>query len=123
MTVRGRQALVTAFDRLFEHALHKLGIQCTPEEKERVKQDFYKRFDNVLELADQVDFPEIPEPVMQRLEEALDDVSPAHVAGYIAAGPLAIQVQNVLRQIAMRHAQERMLEQLMEQADDRYGGN
>jgi len=119
----GREALVSAFDRLFDKAATKLRIECSAEEKDQAKEQFLKRFAQALKLADSVDFPEIPEPVMAQMEAAIDELTPASVAGYVAAGPLAMQVQAVMRQIALRAMQDRMLENLMEQADNSYGGN
>jgi hypothetical protein len=57
------------------------------------------------------------------MESAIDDLSPAHIAGYLAVGPLAVHLHKVMRSIAAKAAEQRLLEQLITQADDRYGGN
>lgn len=60
---------------------------------------------------------------MQAMEEAIDHLSPAQVVGYLAAIPLAHQTQEMLRTVAYRAAEQRLLEHLINQADDTYGGN
>ena len=50
-------------------------------------------------------------------------LSPAQLAGVIASVPLAQQTQEMLRAIAFRQAEQRLLEHFALQADDRYGGN
>jgi hypothetical protein len=57
------------------------------------------------------------------MEDAIDNLSAAQVVGYLAAIPLAHQAQEMLRAIAYRAAEQRLLEHLVSQADDRYGGN
>jgi hypothetical protein len=57
------------------------------------------------------------------MEDAIAQLSPAELAGVIASVPLAQQTQEMLRAIAFREAEQRLLEHLAQQADTRYGGN
>lgn len=119
----GKEAVLLAFDRLFDKAAAKLRIDCTDGEKEEAKRQFAQRFSAALEVAGEVTVPEIPEEVMQGMENAIDHLSPAQVVGYLAAIPLAHQTQEMLRAIAYHAAEQRLLEHLIDQADDTYGGN
>jgi hypothetical protein len=119
----GREALLEAFDRLFLRAAAKLHVECTENEMEQAKQDFAERFSTVLDLAGQVSLLGIPEEVMRSMESAIDRLPPAELAGHIAAIPLVQQTQAMLRQLAHRAAERRLIEHLVSQADDSYGGN
>ena len=119
----GKEAVLRAFDRLFDKAAAKLRIECDAESKQDAKKLFTERFSSVLDVAAEVTMPEIPEPVMRGMEDAIDGLSPAQVVGYLAAIPLAHQTQQMLRAIAYRTAEQRYLEHLISQTDDRYGGN
>ena len=119
---RGRKALLTAFDRLFQRAAHKLNFSCTPEEPDEAKQRFVERYDEVLRVIDQGELA-LAESAVSRMEAAIDELSPAAVAGHLATGPLVLHLQETMRQIALRAAEQRLLEQLAGRADDRYGGN
>jgi hypothetical protein len=119
----GKEAMLRAFDRLFDRAAAKLRIDCNHDEKEEAKRAFAERFTAALEVAGTVTVPDIPEDVMRSMEDAIDHLSAAQVVGYLAAIPLAHQTQEMLRTIAYRAAEQRLLEHLIEQADDRYGGN
>jgi len=55
--------------------------------------------------------------------EAIDELSPAAVAGHLATGPLVLHLQEIMQRIALRAAEQRVLERLVSQADERYGGN
>ena len=50
-------------------------------------------------------------------------LSAAELAGVIAFIPLVQQTQEMLRALAFRQAEQRLLEHLTRQADTRYGGN
>lgn len=115
--------MLSAFDRLFDKAATKLGLACDEQDKEDAKQTFAARFSAALDAVGQVPMKEIPDAVMQAMEEALERLSPAQVVGHLAAIPLAHQAHEMLRVIAQRSAQQRLLEQLITQADDTYGGN
>jgi hypothetical protein len=57
------------------------------------------------------------------MEAAIDELPPAYVAAHLATGPLALHVQEFMRSLAVRAAEERLLEHLADRADDSYGGN
>jgi hypothetical protein len=117
----GREALLQAFDRLFDAAARKLGAVCTPEEKAEAKEQFTSRFDSSLRLAQRVEVPEMPSGVVDAMEAAIAQLSPAELAGVIASVPLAQQTQEMLRAVAYQKAEQRLLEQLALQADTKYG--
>ena len=119
----GKEAMLQAFDRLFDKAAAKLRVTCDEEEKLEAKRLFAERFSVALDVAGKVTMTEIPEEIMRSMEEAIDQLSPAQVVGHLAAVPLAHQAQEVLRTIAYRAAEQRLLEHLISQADDTYGGN
>ena len=119
----GKEAVLLAFDRLFDKAAAKLRVDCSEGDKEEAKRHFAERFSAALDVAGQIMVPEIPEEVMRAMEEAIDHLSPAQVVGYLAAIPLAHQTQEMLRAIAYRAAEQRLLDHIINQADDKYGGN
>jgi hypothetical protein len=119
----GREAVLQAFDRLFDKAAAKLNVTCDDDEKTAAKQLFADRFSAALDVAGQVTMREIPEEVMRGMEDAIDHLSPAQVVGHLAAIPLAHHAQQMLQTIAHRAAEQRLLEHLISQADDKYGGN
>jgi len=115
--------MLLAFDRLFDKAAAKLHVECSSDEKAEAKRHFADRFSAVLDVAGGVPMAEIPPEVMQEMEDAIDQLSSAQVVGYLAAIPLAHQTQEMLRSLAHRAAEQRLLEHLISQADDSYGGN
>ena len=119
----GREALLEAFDRLFEAAAEKLKITCTPEERADAKESFERRFGAALEQAKLVEMPELPDAAVREMESAIGKLSPAELAGLVASMPLAQQTQEMLRQLAFRQAEQRLLEHMAMQADTRFGGN
>ena len=119
----GREALLSAWDRLFDAAARKLNVACTPEERAEAKEQFASRFDTALEVAKDVQVPALPEEALAQMEAAIDQLSPAELAGVIASIPLAQQTQEMLRAVAFRQAEQHLLEHLAGQADTRYGGN
>jgi hypothetical protein len=121
--MNGRDALLAAFDRLFDAAAKKLNLACTPEERAEAKEQFAARFEGPLDVAKRVNVDGLPESVVEAMEGAIQQLSPAEVAGVIASVPLAQQTQEMLRAIAYRQAEQRLLEHLAKQADTRYGGN
>jgi len=60
-------------------------------------------------------------PVYAGLLGKGDEKEADRVAGVIASVPLAQQTQQMLRALAYRQAEQRLLEQLAAQADTRYG--
>ena len=121
--MNGRDALLQAFDRLFDAAAKKLNVVCTAEEREDAKADFARRFDGALELAAKIETSEVPGSVIAEMEEAISQLSPADLAAVIASVPLARQTQEMLRAVAFRQAEQKLLEHFAMQADTRYGGN
>jgi hypothetical protein len=119
----GREALLHAFDRLFDAAAKKLNVVCTSEERAEAKEQFAARFASALEVANRVETGELPAGVVEAMEAAIAELSPAQLAGVIASVPLAQQTQEMLRAIAFRQAEQRLLEHFALQADTRYGGN
>src|SRR5262249_12137355 len=117
------EALLTAFDRLFDRAVTKLNVSCTAEERAEVRRTFEDRYGEALRMVDTLEFPAITEPAMEHLESAIDSLSPPAIAGHLATGPLALHAQEVMRPVALRAAEQRLIEQLVERADDTYGGN
>jgi hypothetical protein len=117
----GREALLRAFDRLFDAAAKKLGAVCTPEERADAKEQFARRFEAALAIAQRVHVAELPEKVIDAMEAAIANLSPADLAGVIASVPLAQQTQEMLRAVAYQQAEQRLLEHLASQADTRYG--
>ena len=121
--MNGKEALLQAFDRLFDTAVFKLRMECNVEDKEEARRHFTERFAAVLDVASQIPMHGIPDDVMRAMEDAVEQLSPAQVAGHLAMIPLAHQTQEMLRVITQRAVQQRLLEDLIDQADDRYGGN
>jgi hypothetical protein len=121
--ISGKDAILSAFDRLFDKAASKLEIAFTDEEKEEVKRSFAERFDHALQIASVAKFPSFPESVLEDMEHTIEEISPAEIAGHLATAPLARQVQETMKYIAMRAAEQRLLEHYLGQADESYGGN
>jgi len=119
----GREALLIAFDRLFDRAATKLRLECSDKERAEAKKYFTDRYDEALKVLDKAEFPPIAEPSLNRMEEAIDGLSPAFLAAHLATGPLAVHVQEFLRQVALHAAEQRMVEHMVGQADTAYGGN
>jgi hypothetical protein len=119
--MNGREALLQAFDQLFDAAARKLNVECTPDERAEAKAQFATRFTGALDVAQRVEVPSIPDAVMEDMEASIDRLSPAELAGVIASVPLAKQTQEMLRALSYRQAEQRLLEQLVAQADTRYG--
>jgi hypothetical protein len=118
----GRDAILAAFDELFDAAAARLNVTVTPQDRDEARARFSERFDKALELAGAVEMAELPRPVLDEMREAVARSMP-ELAGVVASIPLAQQTQDMLRAIAMRQAEQRLLEHLALQADDRYGGN
>jgi hypothetical protein len=119
----GRDALLQAFDRLFDAAARKLNVVCTPEDRGEAREQFASRFAAALDVASKIEVAELPGAVVESMEAAIADLSPAELAGVIASVPLAQQTQEMLRAIAFRQAEQRLLQHFAAQADTRYGGN
>lgn len=120
--MKGKEAVLSAFDRLFERAAIKLGIELDDQDRSEAKRQFEERFAAPLEVASQLKL-DVPEEVLHTMESAIDQLSPAQVAGHLAAIPLAHQAQQVAQTLANRAAEQRLLDHMISQADDTYGGN
>jgi len=108
---------------LFDRAATKLAIPDDPGAKEEARQQFVERFSSALSAADGVMLNGIPDEAMKTMEDAIEQLSPAQVAGHLASIPIAHQAQQFVRALALRTAEQRMLKHIIEQADDSYGGN
>lgn len=123
MTTTAKETMLAAFDRLFDHAARKLNLDCSPEDKAQSRQQFEERFSGLLDGLGELPIDHIPEEVISGMEKAIDQVSPSEVAGLLASMPIAHQAQEMLRSVAYRAAEQKMLEHLIGQTDDRFGGN
>lgn len=121
--MNGRDVVLQAFDRLFDKAAAKLHVACSEEEKLEARRIFVERSSAALEMIGHLTMPAMPEEILRSMEEAIDQLSPAQLVGYLATIPLAHQAQEMMRGLTYRVAEQRLLEHLIEQADDRYGGN
>ncbi len=119
----GRDALLRAFDRLFDKAAKKLSVACTDDDKDQARRRFEERFSVVLEALRALDIREFPEDAIVGMEEAIEKLSPAEVVGLLATVPLVPQAQEMMRLLAYRAAEQRMLEHYVSMASDKYGGN
>ncbi len=119
----GKEAMLQAFDRLFDRAAQKLKVECTAEEKEEAKKQFADRFSALLDAVAQVKIDQVPDEVIAGMESAIDRITPTEVVGLLASIPLAHQGHEMMRSVAYRAAEQRLLDHLIKQADDRYGGN
>ncbi len=119
----GRDALLQAFDRLFETAAKKLAVQCTDADKAEAKQRFEERFSALLEALKNLELRELPDEAVASMAEAIEKLSPADVVGLLATVPLVSQAQEMMRLLAYRAAEQRILEHYVSTASDKYGGN
>jgi hypothetical protein len=119
----GKEAMLKAFDRLFDRAAKKLRVECTEEEKEEGKKQFAERFAALLEALNRVNVDDLPDEVLSSMEGAIDQITPTEVVGLLASIPIAHQGHDMLRGIAYRAAEQRLLAHLIHQADETYGGN
>jgi hypothetical protein len=118
-----KDAMLAAFDRLFDRAATKLHLNCDPDDREEAKKQFTERFALLLEALEKVKLEEIPDETLKAMESSIDKLTPRDLAGFLVSIPLAQQGQELLRTIAYRAAEQRLLDHLIAQADDRFGGN
>ncbi len=123
MAITGRDALMQAFDRLFDKAAKKLAVECSESEKADAKHRFEERFGMLLEALKGLELPELPDAAVAGMEEAIDKLSPADIVGLLATVPLVPQAQEMMRLLAYRTAEQRLLEHYVSTASDKYGGN
>src|SRR5262245_3444500 len=117
------ETLLRAFDRLFDRAAIKLNLECSDDDRNEARQNFATRFCDALAALETAGGGRVAADVMQEMESTIDELKPAHIAGYLAVGPLALHMHKVMRSLATKAAEQRLLDQLIDQADDRYGGN
>ena len=121
--MNGRDVMLKAFDRLFDTAARKLAVECSAEERDEAKRRFEERFSALLDALKQLGPKDVPEEAVQGMEEAIRTLSPADLVGLLASVPLVTQAQEMLRQLAYRAAEQRLLDHYIHTADDRYGGS
>ena len=119
----GRDALLQAFDRLFDKAAKKLSVECSDAEKAEAKQRFEERFAMLLEALKSLELRDLPDEAVTGMEEAIEKLSPADVVALLATVPLVPQAQEMMRMLAYRTAEQRLLEHYVSTASDKYGGN
>ena len=119
----GRDALLNAFDRLFDKAAQKLSVPCSEEERNEAKQRFEERFSTLLDALKQLELKDVPEEAVRSMEEGIEKLSPADLVALLASVPLVTHAQEMLRLLAYRAAEQRLLEHYIRSADDRYGGS
>ena len=120
----GRDALLQAFDRLFDTAAKKLSVECSDSDKATAKQRFEERFSMLLEALKQLQLPDdLPEEAVKTMEQSIEKLTPADVVSLLATVPLVPQAQEMMRMLAYRAAEQRLLEHYVRAADDTYGGN
>lgn len=117
----GREALLAAFDALYDAALAKLDATATPEERASARSQFERRFSQALDVTATVEVPGMPTEAVDEMKDAIASLSMAELAGLVATVPLAQRAQQMVRAVAMHTAQQRMLEHLASQADTRWG--
>jgi hypothetical protein len=122
-SMTGRDALLQAFDRLFDKAAKKLSVECSDAEKAEAKQRFEERFAMLLEALKSLELRDLPDEAVTGMEEAIEKLSPADVVALLATVPLVPQAQEMMRMLAYRTAEQRLLEHYVSTASDKYGGN
>jgi hypothetical protein len=119
----GREVILHAFDRLFDKAAQKLSVECSADQKDEAKRRFEERFSMLLDALKHLDVRELPEEAVRGMEEAIEKLSPADLVALLASVPLVTQAQDMMRTLAYRAAEQRLLEHYINSADDRYGGS
>jgi hypothetical protein len=119
----GREALLLAFDRIFDKAAKKLSVECSDGEKAEARKHFEERFSMLLDALKQLELPELPDEAVAGMEDAIEKLTPADIVGLLATVPLVPQAQEMMRLLAYRAAEQRLLEHYVNTASDKYGGN
>lgn len=120
-SMTGREALLAAFDELYEAALTKLDATATEDERLAARTQFERRFSQALEMTSAVSMAGVPAEALDEMKGAIASLSKAELAGLVATVPLAQRAQEMVRSIAMHAAQQKVLEHLASQADTRWG--
>lgn len=119
----GRQAILDAFDRLFEAAMGRLNVASTPEERAEARARFAERMRPALDAVDAAQKLELPSAAVDDMRQAIERLTPAEVAELVATIPLAQRTQAMLQTLALEQAHDRLLEHLTSQASSKYGGH
>jgi hypothetical protein len=119
----GRQAILDAFDRLFEAAMSRLNVASTPEERAEARARFAERMRPALDAVDAAQKLELPPTAIDDMRQAIERLTPAEVAELVATIPLAQRTQAMLQTLALEQAHDRLLEHLTSQASSKYGGH
>jgi hypothetical protein len=120
----GRQAILDAFDQLFDVAAGCLQTTCTADERAAARAQFAERLGPALEALESAEAPELPEAEVGEMRQAIEKLSPADVAGLVASIPLAQRTHELLRAVAFERARQQVLMHLTAQAEPSpYGGH
>ena len=120
----GRQAILDAFDELFDAAVGRLNGLCTPEERAGARAQFIERMTPALEAVEAAQALELPGPAVADMRQAIERLAPADIAGLLASIPLAQRTHELLRTVAYERARQQLLQQLTAQAEPSpYGGH
>jgi hypothetical protein len=118
-----KRLLIDAFDRLFERASDRFKLDSSKAERDEARKRFVDSYERAFEMIDEAGGGVISELDMHRMVESIENLSAANVAAYLAAGPLAVHVRESVQRIVNHRAEQRMIENWIDQADDTYGGN
>jgi len=112
----GRQAILDAFDRLFDAAIGRVGGAVTPEERAQARDQFATRMGPAFDAIDTTGQADLPPAVVDEMRQAIEHLSPADIAGLLASIPLAQRTQELLQAVAFDRARQQFLVHLTEQA-------
>ena len=120
----GRQAILEAFDQLFDAAVGRLNASCTPEERAQARAEFTERMTPILEAAEATQKLELPATLVDDMRQSIERLSPSDIAGLVASIPLAQRTHELLKAVAFARARQQLLMHLTEQAEPSpYGGH
>jgi len=120
----GRQAILDAFDQLFDAAVGRLSGSCTPEQRAEARAQFVERMTPALDAVEAEQKLELPGAELDDMRQAIERLSPADIAGLLASIPLAQRTHELLRSVAYERARQHLLQQLTAQAEPSpYGGH
>lgn len=112
----GRQAILDAFDRLFDAAIGRLGTDSTPEERAQARRQFAERITPALDALDAAQEPVLPAEVFDDMRQSIERLTPTDIAGLLASIPLAQRTHELLQALAFDRARQQLLVHLTEQA-------
>jgi hypothetical protein len=120
----GREAILQAFDQLFDAAVGRLAITCTPEERAQARTEFAERMAPALQAVEAAQKVELPGAVVDDMKQSIERLSPADIAGLVASIPLAQRTTELLKAVAYERARQALLVQLTESAEPSpFGGH